>query len=177
MQVIVKGKNLPVSDALRKYALEKLEKVRKHFDPIREAVIEFSVEKNPSISDRQHVDVTLFVRGSTIRAEQSSADMYASIDQVIEKLERQVAKLKGKSYASKSANNRKLETPPIEEGAFEPQIFRTRQFAGKPMSVEEARLEIEMLGHDFYMFRNSDSEEINVLYRRRDGHYGLIEPS
>lgn len=176
MQVIVKGKNLTVTEPLKEYTHEKLGKVHRHYDFIREAVVELTVEKNPSISESQHVSVTLFTRSGTLRAEHSSSDMYASIDHVADKLERQVAKLKAKSYASMAASQGKAVGPPLEEVPPEPQIIRS-QYAMKPMSLEEAVLELKMLGQEFFVFRNSDTEEVNVLYHRKDGDYGLIEPS
>ena len=180
MQLQVKGRNFEISEQIRSYAegkLGKLEKLVK--DPTR-IELELLVEKNPSISDNHVAEATVFTKGPVLRARESSADMKASIDQLVEKLERQV-----KRYSDKRRRGRHPHgnSHPVEEGPMiptdsetEPTIVKTKQFAIKPMSPEEAVLQMDLIGHDFFVFRNADTDEINVLYRRRDGDYGLIEP-
>lgn len=175
MQVSVKGKNLHVSDSLKSYAEKKLDKVTKHFNGVIEASIELTVEKNPSISKSQHVEITLYTNGPTIRAQQSSPDMFASIDETIKKIERQIESYKGKAFSHKAGE---VEGAVAPKGATSaPGIVKAKKFPLKPMSVFEASLQIDLLQHDFYVFKNSDTDEVNVIYKRKDGNYGLIEPS
>jgi ribosome hibernation promoting factor len=178
MRLQVKGKNLEVSDAIRSYAEEKLGKLEnKLADPTR-VELELAVETNPSIADNHVAEATIWTKGPTLRAREASSDMKASIDQLVDKLERQVIRYRDK--------RRRRRTPP-EDGApderspartadSEPVIVKSKQFVIKPMTAEEAVLQRELLGHDFFIFQNADSGDLNVLYRRRDGNYGLIEP-
>lgn len=186
MQVIVKGRNINVTDALREYAIDKISKTGKYFDQIMKIEIEFIVEKNPSISKRETVEVTIFTKGPVIRAKEASKDMYASIDLVAAKLERQLKRYKEKQHArtprgAESVKENTVEAQ-LDEGEEnqnnkgKPKIVKIKQFAIKPMSPMEASLQMELLGHDFYVFTNADTDEINVVYRRKDNNYGLIEP-
>lgn len=182
MQVIIKGKNIEVTDALRMHAEDKIKKVTRHFDQIMKIEIELSVAKNRRVSKNQTVEVTLFAKGPAIRAKESSTDMYASIDMVINKLERQIKKYKGKVYASANKNTEKLaelflKKTKGEKQQAESRIVKTKQFLIKPMTPEEAILQMELLSHDFFVFTNSETEDINVVYRRKDKNYGLIEPT
>ena len=162
MQFQVKGRNLEVSDAIRSYAEEKLGKLERQLtDPRIE--LELAVEKNPSIAENHVAEATIWTKGPVLRAREASSDMRASIDQLVEKLERQV---------TRSA----AETMPVVADEDEPMIVKTKQFAVGPMSPSDAVLQLELIGHDFFVFRNDESNEINVVYRRRDGDYGLIEP-
>jgi putative sigma-54 modulation protein len=172
----VKGKNVEVTDSIREYAEEKLSKLERQLaDPTR-VELELAVERNPSISQNHVAEATIWTKGPILRAREASADHKASIDQLVDKLERQV-----KRYREKRRSRRQqvpaAELPedaiPIEE---EPRIVKSKQFAIKPMSPEEAVLQLELVGHDFFVFQNADSGEVNVVYRRRDGAYGLIEP-
>jgi len=178
MQIIVKGKNLEVTEPLRQYAVEKIGRVEKYLDRILKTEIEMSVEKNPKIQANQVVEVTLFTNGPVIRAKESAADMYQAIDLVCEKLERQARKVKRKliDRSHHARNPFKEPSPLLEEGEREPMIVKTKSFPLKPMTPEEACLQMELVGHDFFVFINSETEETNVVYRRRDGNYGLIEP-
>ena len=182
MRLHVKGRNVEVSDSIRRYAEAKLAKLEKLVkDPTR-VEVELHVEKNPSISANHVAEATVFTKGPTLRARESSADMKASIDQLVDKLERQV-----KRYREKRRRGRPPHgvPQPAEEAAFMTEtdsdvsatIVKTKQFAIKPMTPEEAVLQMDLIGHDFFVFRNGDTDEINVVYRRRDGNYGLIEPS
>jgi putative sigma-54 modulation protein len=172
----VKGKNVEVSDSIREYAEEKLSKLdRQLADPTR-VELELAVERNPSISQNHVAEATIWTKGPILRAREASADHRASIDLLVDKLERQV-----KRYREKR-RSRRVQVPaaqipedaiPIED---EPRIVKSKQFAIKPMSPEEAVLQLELVGHDFFVFQNADSGDMNVVYRRRDGAYGLIEP-
>ncbi len=178
MQIIVKGKNLEVTEALRKYALEKVGRVEKYLDNIQKTEIEMSVERNPKIQENQVVEVTIFSSGPIIRAKESAVDMYQAIDMVMNKLERQARRVKTKMiHRSHHARNPfKGSALSEEEKPEEPMIVKTKSFPLKPMTPEEACLQMDLLGHDFFVFINAETEDTNVVYRRKDGDYGLIEP-
>jgi putative sigma-54 modulation protein len=180
MQLQVKGRNVEISEQIRSYAEEKLGKLDKLVkDPTR-IELELLVEKNPSISNNHIAEATVFTKGPVLRARESSADMKASIDQLVEKLERQVKRYRDKRkrghrpYGHSQLVEDTPSTPTDSE--TEPMIVKTKQFAIKPMTAEEAVLQMDLIGHDFFVFKNADTDEINVVYRRRDGDYGLIEP-
>jgi putative sigma-54 modulation protein len=182
MHIIVKGKNLEITGPLREYATEKVRRVEKYFDRILKTEIEMSVERNPKIPENQVVEVTIFSSGPIIRAKESATDMYQAIDLVSNKLERQARRVKSKlidrsHHAKNPFKNASIaiEEAEEEEGE-EPVIVKTKSFPLKPMTAEEASLQMELLGHDFFVFINADTEETNVVYRRKDGNYGLIEP-
>jgi putative sigma-54 modulation protein len=179
MQFQVKGRNVEVSDALRSYAQEKLAKLERQLtDPRVE--LELVVEKNPSIAENHVAEATIWTNGPVLRAREASSDMRASIDQLVEKLERQVTRYRKRARSRRRraarANGPDQETIPVVADEAEPLIVKTKQFAVNPMSPEEAVLQLELIGHDFFVFRNSSSSDLNVVYRRRDGDYGLIEP-
>jgi putative sigma-54 modulation protein len=180
MQIVFTGKHLEVTPALREYAETKLLKLSRFFDHVQEIHVTESILRGQHI-----VEVTMKVDGTLIRAEERSADMYSSLDLVVAKLERQLSRYKerfitrtheslgGQKPAEAAAANAPV---PADEEELEPEIVRTKRFAVKPMVPEEATMEMELIGHDFFVFRNSESNEVNVIYRRRDGNYGLIEP-
>ena len=177
MRITVRGKNMDVTDALRRYAEKKVEKLEKYFGNLTEAIITQSTQRNSHI-----VEVTLEGDGILLRGEERSDDMYSAIDQVVEKLEKQVKRFKGKligrSHPAESpkahAAELAAEETPAEDMA--PSIVRVKSFAMKPMTPEEASMQMELVNHDFYVFRNGNTEQINVIYKRADGDYGLIEP-
>jgi putative sigma-54 modulation protein len=175
MRLQVKGKNLEVSESIRTYAEEKLRKLDRHLAPPTQVELELAVEKNPSISSNHVAEATVWTKGPVLRARETSPDMRASIDQLVDKLERQV-----KRYRDKRRRRNHHPGPtapePAEPAPAEPLIVKTKQFAVKPMSAEEAVLQLELVGHDFFVFQDADSGEVNVVYRRRDGNYGVIEP-
>jgi putative sigma-54 modulation protein len=181
MRLQVKGRNVEVSDSIRRYAegkLAKLEKLVK--DPTR-VEVELHVEKNPSISDNHVAEATVFTKGPTLRARESSADMKASIDQLVDKLERQVKRYREKRRRGRPPHgvSQTVEEAPVTiptDSDTEATIVKTKQFAIKPMTAEEAVLQLDLIGHDFFVFKNAETETMNVVYRRRDGNYGLIEP-
>jgi putative sigma-54 modulation protein len=177
MRLQVKGRNVEVSQQIRSYAEEKLGKLERQLpDPTR-VELELAVENNPSIAGNHVAEATVWTKGPVLRARESSADMKASIDQLVDKLERQVKRYKGKRREGRRHPEAAVAEPipaaPSEEG---PMIVKTKQFTVKPMSADEAVLQLELIGHDFFVFRNADSDEINVVYKRLDGNYGLIEP-
>jgi ribosome hibernation promoting factor len=179
MQFHVKGRNLEVSDAMRSYAEQKLAKLERQLqDPRIE--LELAVERNPSIAANHVAEATIWTKGPVLRAREASSDMRASIDQLVEKLERQVTRYRtqGRSRRRRAAraNGPTPEAMPVIADEEEPMIVKTKQFPVKPMTPDEAVLQLELIGHDFFVFRNADSGELNVVYRRRDRNYGLIEP-
>ena len=179
MRLQVKGRNVEVSEQIRTYAEEKLGKLDRHLaDPTR-VELELAVERNPSIAGNHIAEATIWTKGPVLRARESSSDMKASIDQLVDKLERQVKRYRDKRRPRKhdrpsGATPEPVALEPPEEGRT---IVKTKQFAIKPMAPDEAVLQLELVGHDFFVFRNAESDETNVVYRRRDGDYGLIEPS
>ena len=180
MQFQVKGRNVEISDALRSYAQEKLAKLERQLtDPRVE--LELVVEKNPSIAENHVAEATIWTNGPVLRAREASSDMRASIDQLVEKLERQVTRYRkrGRSRRRRAAraNGPAAETIPVVSDEAEPLIVKTKQFAVNPMTPEEAVLQLELIGHDFFVYRDADSDAINVVYRRQAGGYGLIEPA
>ncbi len=179
MRLQVKGKNVEVSDSLRTYAQEKLGKLDKHLNDAARLELELAVEKNPSIAENQIAEGTIWTKGPVLRARESSPDMRASIDMLVEKLERQARRYRDKRRSRPSGRHAAGASPepaPAEVEEESPVIVKTKQFAVKPMTPEEAVLQLELIGHDFFVFQNADTADVNVLYRRRDGDYGLIEP-
>jgi putative sigma-54 modulation protein len=175
MQLEVKGKNVEVSDSIRTYAENKLRKLERQLSPPTVVELELTVERNPSISQNQVAEATIWTKGPVLRAREASSDMKASIDQLTEKLARQV-----KRYREKRRQEpRRGEHPePVFEAPdeSEPLIVKTKQFPVKPMSADEAVLQLELVGHDFFVFQNAESGDVNVVYRRKDATFGLIEP-
>jgi len=176
VQMEIHGNNIDVTDALRDYISKKVSKIQRYFDfPLRPQVALIVQKEN------QRVEITIPINnGRTLRAEVDSENMYSSVDQAVDKIDRQVRK-------HKTRINRKARQVPEElmeefigeaerEQDDEPRLVRTKSFTMKPMDVEEAILEMDLLDHDFFVFTNAESDEVNVVYRRRDGNYGLIEP-
>ena len=177
MRLHVKGKNHEVSEPIRRYAEEKLGKLDRQLHELTQVELELCVEKNPSISANQVAEATVWTKGPTLRAREASTDMKASIDQLTDKLRRQIEHYRAKRSRRQSRGNG-IPTggPMAQDEDVGPKIVKTKQFTIKPMSAEEAALQLELVGHDFFVFRNDESDEVNVIYRRRDGGYGLIEP-
>ena len=173
MRFIITGRNIDVTPGLKTAVEDKLGKLEKFFKPDTEVNVTLSVEK-----DRQKIEVTIPVKGSIIRSEQESNDMYVSIDLVEEVIERQMKKYKNKIIDAKQAGSPftddYLEKEYDEESDIK--IVRTKRFGIKPMDPEEACVQMELLGHNFYVFNNSETDEVNVVYKRKGGTYGLIEP-
>lgn len=187
MHIVVKGRNMSVTEALERYTLEKVERVSKFFDDEKSdsrAEVELIHERNKSIPEPEVAEATLFINGTVLKAREASQDMYASIDRMSDKLERQVKKYRGRQvdrWHGQKGKGDAVEPEPFivaEEGDdIEAKIVRTKQFQMKPMNAEEAVLQMELLDHDFFVFTSADTTDINVVYRRRDGNYGLIEPA
>ncbi|MFN2466861.1 MAG: ribosome hibernation-promoting factor, HPF/YfiA family [Gaiellaceae bacterium] len=179
MRLQVKGKNLEVSDSIRTYAEEKLGKLSRQLADPTQIELELAVERNPSIADNHVAEATIWTKGPTLRAREASGDMKASIDQVAEKLERQVKRYREKRrrhVGRAEASTGEAPGIPADSDDGGPPIVKSKQFSVKPMNPEEAVLQLELIGHDFFVFRNADSSDVNVVYRRREGGYGLIEP-
>ncbi|MCQ1528631.1 ribosome hibernation-promoting factor, HPF/YfiA family [Lutispora saccharofermentans] len=174
MRIRVSGKNIEVTNALKERVEKKLSKFEKYFNPDTEANATLTVEKN-----RHIIEVTIPFNGVILRGEEATEDMYSSIDNVVEKLESQIAKYRTKLERKIKDGSVRFENFSFnqeEDDDDEPKIVKTKRFAMKPMPVEEAVLQMELLGHSFFMFHNAESDEVNVVYKRKDGDYGLIEP-
>ena len=174
MNYIISGKNIDVTEGLRQAVYEKLGRLEKFFNEDTNAQVTFSVEK-----DRQKIEVTIPMKGHIIRAEQVSDDMYVSIDMVVEIIERQVTRYKKRIIdqeqdAAYFQNQFLEEEDESDDGEIS--IIRSKRFAVKPMYPEDACVQMELLGHNFYVFRNAETDEVNVVYKRKGNTYGLIEP-
>ena len=174
MRYTITGRNIDVTPGLRAAIEEKIGKLERYFLPDTEIIVTLSVQK-----DKQKIEVTIPVKGNIIRAEESSNDMYVSIDLVEEVIERQLRKYKNKLVAKNQEGSNFSKTlfeteESIEDG--EVKIVRTKRFGIKPMYPEDACVQMELLGHNFFVFFNAENEEVNVVYKRKDGSYGLIEP-
>jgi putative sigma-54 modulation protein len=174
MKYIMKGKNTTISDAMMERAQKKVGKFEKFFRPDTDAHLTFSVEKGRSI-----FEVTIQSKGTFIRAEESSLDMYSSIDMAVDKLERQIRKYKtrlGKKIHQEAMIEENYDLEELIDEEEEHLLVKTKKFAFKPMNAEEAILQMNLLGHSFFVFANSENEQVNVVYKRKDGAYGIIEP-
>lgn len=182
MKFIISGKNIDVTPGLKDTIEQKLGKLERYFTPETEIIVTLSVEK-----ERQTIEVTIPVKGHIIRSEQTSNDMYVSIDLVEEIIQRQlrkyknklVAKNQGHSTPAPNGNNFKKEFFESDEKIDtddEVRIIRTKRFGIKPMYAEDACIQMELVGHSFFVFSNAETDEVNVVYKRKDGSFGLIEP-
>ena len=172
MRFIITGRNIDITEGLKSAVEEKLGKLDRFFAPETEVNVTLSVEK-----ERQKIEVTIPVKGNIIRSEQVSSDMYVSIDLVEEVIERQLKKYKNK-IVDKQQNAAAFSQEFVEKDYDddEVKIIRTKRFGIKPMDPEEACVEMELLGHNFFVFLNAETEEVNVVYKRKGNTYGLIEP-
>ena len=176
MRMSISGKNISVSEYLKDVVTKKSRKLERYFRPETDVQVTLSVEKSRHIAE-----VTIPFDGVVIRAEESTGDMYASIDNVFNKIERQVrkhrTKLAKRLHESAFAQGDELPTDRGDIDEYESnKLVKTKRFAFKPMSVDEAILQFDLLGHDFFVFSNSITSEVNVIYKRKNGGYGLIEP-
>lgn len=173
MRFTISGKNIEVTEGMKSAVTDKLGKLERYFTPETEIIVTMSVEK-----ERQKIEVTIPVKGNIIRSEQVSNDMYVSIDLVEEVIERQLRKYKTKIVEKQQGGGNfkkeflEKESEPLEEV----KIIRTKHFGIKPMYPEDACVQMELLGHNFYVFCNAETEEVNVVYKRKGNTYGLIEP-
>ena len=173
MRITISGRNIDLTEGLKQAVEDKLSKLEKYFTPDTEVIVTLSVEK-----ERQKIEVTIPMKGNMIRSEQVSNDMYVSIDLVEEVIDRQLKKYKTKIIAKQQAESSlRKEFIEKDSGADEDiQIIRSKKFGMKPMYPEDACVQMELLGHDFFVFRNAESDEVNVVYKRKGNTYGLIEP-
>jgi len=182
MQIKITGRHMPVTEPIRSYAEEKISKVAKIHDRDDMSIdVVLSVEKNPSVKNRDVAEVTARMKGVVVRAEETAPDMYAAIDLVSEKLERQMRKYKTKLIDRRNGGKTAVRTAPGDselstEVEEELGVTRVKTIDAKPMTEEEAILQLELLGHDFFVFTHADAGTVNVLYRRSGGDYGLIQP-
>lgn len=173
MRYVISGKGIDVTEGLKSAVYEKIGKLERYFTPSTEVHVTLSVEK-----ERQKIEVTIPMKGNIVRAEQVSDDMYVSIDLVEDIIERQLRKYKNKIIDQKQSGG--VFTPEFLQDEAEEEdtirITRTKRFAMKPMDPEEACVQMELLGHNFYVFRNAETDDVCVVYKRKGGTYGLIEP-
>lgn len=180
MRLDIRGRNIDITDALKDYTTKRLSKLEKYIDDARIAQVALSLE-----GEDHKVEVTIPLNGLILRGEVTAEDMYSAIDMVVDKLEKQIEKHKTKLYKRQRGSGLKQlseeELKPLlsaksKETFDKYNVVRTKRFALKPMDEEEAIMQMGLLGHNFFMFYNSSSDEINVVYKRMDGNYGLIEP-
>lgn len=180
MNIIVTGKNMEIGDVLRKYVEKKVQKLDRYLPTAGEARVELAVEGTKDAEHSQVAQITLRNKGAILRSEERSSDIFASVDAALDKIHRQIIRYKEKRYRRGRTKVSLWEGPkkglPLTEEEETPRIVRTKRFPVRPMDEEEAIEQMELLGHDFFIFFNATTGEVNVLYRRQDGNYGLIEP-
>jgi len=171
MNIIIRGKHIEVTDALKDYVTKRVGKLEKYSDEFQDVQVTLLVER-----DRHRVEVTAPINGIILRGEEETADMYSSIDLVIEKLERQIEKYR--TRINKRIRSKPIKEPETELVATpdEHEVVRNKRFPAKPMSVDEAIMQMNLIGHSFFVFTNADSQHTSVVYRRKNGDYGLLEP-
>jgi len=171
MNIIVTGRNFEITPALREYAEKKIAKFERYLSNITEAIITLSIQKY------QHkAEVLLKANGYLIQAEGVTGEIYSSIDEVVEKLEKQIKKYKEKINSHRKGENKASQSTSSSETEREPRIIKLKKFEIKPMSPEEAAMQMELLDKNFFVFENDRTGQLNVIYKRNDGNYGLIEP-
>ena len=175
MKINISGKNITVSNYLRRVVEKKAGKLERYFKPDTEMKVTLSIEKSRHIAE-----ITVVADGVVLRAEEATGDLYSSIDVALKKLERQMRKHRTKleKRLHEEAFSEDTVYDYYDENFDEdaPQIVRNKKFALRPMAEEDAAIQLELLGHNFYVFRNAYNNEVNVIYKRADGNYGLIEP-
>ena len=188
MKIVIHGKNIEITDAIREYVNQKIEKAASHFlNTTNEIDVHLSVARNPRVNSKQTAEVTIYANGAVIRAEEGSESLYASIDLVADKIARKLRKYKEKRLDKKTQalpkTSEVVDNTPVATdliGTRTPElpgeVVRTKYFAMPPMAIEEALEQLQLVDHDFYMFRNAETGEINVIYERNHGGYGVIQP-
>lgn len=187
MKLVIQGKNIDITEAIREYVNQKIEKAVNHFQSMTTEVdVHLSVARNPRINPKQTAEVTIYVNGAVVRAEESSENLYASIDLVADKIARKLRK-----YKEKKADRSRTPVKTVEAlgdhtmvadlltnraPELPADVVRTKYFAMPPMTIEDALEQLELVDHSFYVFRNVESGEINVVYERNHGGYGVIQP-
>jgi putative sigma-54 modulation protein len=180
MDIVIRGKNVEVSESLRSAALKQMTKLDRFANGFGRAEVDFSEERNPRIADKQVCEVLVHLKGHYLQAHAAASEPFAALALVIDKVEHQVKRLKDKRVARTHPRRGRVESAP-KAGADEPEeseparIVKVKQFTIKPMSAEEAALQMDLLGHDFFFFTSSESGRAAVIYRRNDGDFGLIE--
>jgi putative sigma-54 modulation protein len=192
MKLVLHGKNIEITDAIREYVHQKIEKAVSHFATITTEVdVHLSVNRNPRVTERQVTEVTVYANGTVIRVQEAAEILYASIDLVADKITRKLRKYKEKHFVAKkthvSLKDREVE-PELDVAPMDydlmgdrspelpEEVVRVKYFHMEPMTVREAWEHLQLVGHDFYMFRNSETSEINVIYQRNHGGYGVLQP-
>ena len=190
MKLVIHGKNIEITDAIREYVHQKIEKAANHYQNMTTEIdVHLSVARNPRINTKQTAEVTLFVNGSVIRAEESSENLYASVDLVADKIARQLRKYKEKRFGKNNYRSKSEELPvesptPTLMGNLNTdrtpelpeEVVRCKYFAMPPMTIREALEQLDLVDHDFYVFQNAETGQINVIYERNHGGYGVIQP-
>ena len=188
MKLLIQGNNITVTDSIHDYVQQKLEKAVRHFESITSKVdVHLSVARNSRINDKHKAEVTVYANGTVIRAQEGSENLYASIDMVSDKIARQLRKYKEKHLAKKThaqvKTSESIEEEPVKTdliGDRAPElpseVVRMKYFAMPPMTIEQAKEQLQLVDHDFYMFCNSETNEINVIYIRNHGGFGVIQP-
>lgn len=188
MKLVIQGKNIDITDSIHEYVHQKIEKAVNHFQSLTTEVdVHLSVARNPRVNPNQIAEVTIYANGTVIRAEERSENLYASIDLVANKIARQLRKYKerrqkhkgsGQAKTSETLEGRHVVNDLIGDRTPElpNEVVRTKYFAMPPMTVQEALEQLQLVDHDFYMFRNAETDEINVIYERNHGGYGVIQP-
>ncbi len=180
MNLTVHGKNVDISDRVQEYVEKKVGRLDKYLPQIREARAELVRSETRAASDRFTAQLTIFTNGQILRAEESSEDLFASIDAIADKMYRQIERFKGRRFQSRrrdaAAAAAAVDLAATELPEETTQIVRTKQFVAQPMNPEEAAEQMELLGHDFFVFYNVETSFLNIVYGRRDGHYGLLQP-
>ncbi|AGF52310.1 light repressed protein [Synechocystis sp. PCC 6803] len=187
MKLLIQGNNITVTEAIHDYVEEKVERAVKHFQNLTTKVdVHLSVARNARITNKHKAEVTVYANGTVIRAQEGSENLYASIDLVADKIARQLRKYKERIQDKQHGNVKTseiVEDKPVEENLIgdrapelPSEVLRMKYFAMPPMAIEDALEQLQLVDHDFYMFRNKDTDEINVIYIRNHGGYGVIQP-
>jgi len=192
MKLVLQSKNIDITDAIRDYVHQKIEKAVSHFEQLTTEIdINLSVAKNPRIAASQVAEVTIYANGVTIRAEEASEDLYASIDLVADKISRQLRKYKERNFTKKDrtdlskdlGEDLELELELLDynltdnrAATLPAEVVRTKYFAMSALTIEEAVAQLQLVDHDFYMYRSAETGEVNVVYRRNHGGFGVIQP-
>ncbi|MCX6040060.1 MAG: ribosome-associated translation inhibitor RaiA [Caldilinea sp.] len=187
MKVMVNGRNLEITEYMREYVSKKVDRLERYLPQISEIRADLNQNMTRSADDRFTAQITIWANGQILRAEEATSDIFASVDATIDKISSQIRRFKGRRFENKRraahAGARDLE-PMFELPSTEPSeteepgyIIRRKQFLVEPMGEEEALEQMELLGHDFYVFFNPQTNGVNVIYRRRDGNYGLLIPA
>jgi putative sigma-54 modulation protein len=177
MQVVIQGRNLEVTPRLREYVEGKAARLDRYLGTINEVRVDLAVENTRSAEDRQVAQFTVYSRRTILRAEERSGDIFASIDAVMDKLHRQIERYKGKKQQRIRSGEFEVDVMEVEEEERSGgEIVRIKRFEVWPMDEKEAIEQMELLGHDFFIFYNAEYGGLNVLYRRKDGNYGLLQP-